>query len=128
MLNIFTDGSCTPNPGEMRVGVAVLRGAEVVHRISKPMGFGTSNQAELLAIKEALQYIPAGEPAVIHIDSKYAIGVIGKNWNATKNLGLISDIKTLYRRFTNIRLVKVKGHSGIHGNELADSLAEGCTS
>ena len=40
----------------MRIGVVALRGEAVAHRVSQTMGYGTSNQAELLAVREALRW------------------------------------------------------------------------
>ena len=122
-VNIFTDGSCVPNPGVMKIGMVVMQNNQPVHTVSKSMGSGTSNRAELLAVLEALNWAPKTAEVVLHVDSKYALGVVSKNWNATKNLELISTIRNLYRAFPKIKMVKVKGHSGVKGNELADSLA-----
>ena len=122
-LAIYPDGSCTPNPGEMRIGVAVMQHDKPIHQISKKMGVGTSNQAELLAIFEALTWAPKHEDITLHVDSKYAVGVVSKNWNATKNLELIAKVRHLFRSFPKIRMVKVRGHVGVVGNELADRLA-----
>lgn len=105
-LRIFTDGSCRPNPGQMRIGVVALRGEAVAHRVSQTMGYGTSNQAELLAVREALRWAPQDEPVELHVDSKYVCGVISRGWNVLKNT-----------------VVKVRGHAAILGNELADRAA-----
>lgn len=122
-LAIYPDGSCVPNPGEMQIGVAVMQGDKPVHQISKKMGPGTSNQAELLAILEALKWAPKHEDITLHVDSKYALGVVSKGWNVTKNLELVMTVRTLFRSFPKIKMVKVKGHAGVAGNELADRLA-----
>ena|SRR5208282_1064915 len=123
-LSIYTDGSCKPNPGgEMRIGVVVMRGEQVVHSFARNMGMGTNNQAELLAVREALAWAPKTEEIVLHVDSKYALGTISKGWNATKNLELIQEVKKLFKSFPRIRMIRVPGHSGIRGNEMADALA-----
>ena len=122
-LRIFTDGSCRPNPGQMRIGVVALRGEAVAHRVSQPMGYGTSNQAELLAVREALRWAPQDEPVELHVDSKYVCGVISRGWNVLKNTELVAEIRELYRCRPRIRMVKVRGHAGVLGNELADRAA-----
>jgi ribonuclease HI len=102
----------------MRIGVVALRGEAVAHRVSQPMGYGTSNQAELLAVREALRWAPQDEPVELHVDSKYVCG-----WNVLKNTELVAEIRELYQSRPRIRMVKVRGHAGILGNELADRAA-----
>lgn len=53
------------------------------------------------------------------------------NWKTSKgktikNLDIISHLYILYQKFlkSQITLVKVDGHKGIIGNELADALAQ----
>jgi len=107
----------------MRIGVVALRGEAVAHRVSQPMGYGTSNQAELLAVREALRWAPQDEPVELHVHSKYVCGVISRGWNVLKNTELVAEIRELYRSRPRIRMVKVRGHAGIPGNELADRAA-----
>ena len=121
-LALYTDGGCTPNPGEMKIGIVAMRNNVVVHSISRQMGFGTSNQAELLAIREALLWANPLDSILLHVDSKYCLGVISKNWNVTKNTDLVADIRKRFASFPQIRMIKVKGHSGVIGNDLADAL------
>jgi len=75
----------------MRIGVVALRGEAVAHRVSQPMGYGTSNQAELLAVREALRWAPKDEPVELHVDSKYVCGVISRGWNVFKNTELVAE-------------------------------------
>ncbi len=121
-LKIFTDGSCQPNPGEMAIGVVCLEQHQVIHRISRQYGPGTSNVAELLAIKEALSWAPRDRQITLCVDSKYAEGLISMGWNPTKNLDLVEQVRDLFRSFPNIKMVRVKGHNGITGNVMADKL------
>ena len=107
----------------MRIGVVALRGEAVAHRVSQPMGYGTSNQAELLAVREALRWAPEDEPVELHVDSKYVCGVISRGWNVLKNTELVAEIRELYRSRPWIKMVKVRGHAGVLGNELADRAA-----
>jgi ribonuclease HI len=59
----------------------------------------------------------------IFTDSNYAYGVLVLGWKARKNQKLIMSIKNLMSAFKNIKLIKVKGHEGLEGNERADFLA-----
>jgi len=57
------------------------------------------------------------------VDSKYVCGVISRGWNVLKNTELVAEIRELYRSRPRIRMVKVRGHAGVPGNELADRAA-----
>ena len=50
-VKVFFDGGCRPNPGQMEVAV-VLRGVAHIH---DDLGFGTSSDAEWLALIRALE-------------------------------------------------------------------------
>jgi ribonuclease HI len=50
-MKLFFDGGCRPNPGEMETGV--VAGGRFHHR--RGLGYGTSEEAEWLALLEALR-------------------------------------------------------------------------
>ncbi|RUA01674.1 MAG: hypothetical protein DSY89_04125 [Deltaproteobacteria bacterium] len=120
---IFTDGASSGNPGPSGIGV-VLRHGERMKEISKSIGHATNNIAELEAIRVALATLKQTHlPVRIFTDSTYAQGVLAFGWKARKNIELIQSIKDMIRRFDDIKLIKVAGHSGIADNERADILA-----
>lgn len=122
-IRIYTDGACSGNPGPAGIGVLFIYG-ENQKKISKYIGKATSNIAELTAIKTALEELKRVDlPVVVYTDSNYSIGVLTKNWKPQANKALIFEIKELAARFSKLRFVKVKGHSGIKENEVADFLA-----
>ncbi len=122
-IKIYTDGASSGNPGFSGIGILFIYG-EKRKEISKYIGPATSNIAELTAIKVALQELKRHDlPVRVFSDSNYAIGVLTKGWKPQKNKSLISDIKTLIERFSDLSFIKVKGHSGIKENEVADFLA-----
>lgn len=122
-IKIYTDGASSGNPGPAGIG-ALLIYKENKKEISQYIGNTTNNIAELTAIKAALQKIKRNDlPIRIFSDSSYAIGVLTKNWKAKTNQELIGDIKNLMSRFSDLAFIKVKGHSGIKENEVADYLA-----
>jgi ribonuclease HI len=49
--------------------------------------------------------------------------VISRGWNVLKNTELVAEIRELYRSRPWIKMVKVRGHAGVLGNELADRAA-----
>ena len=92
--------------------------------ISRFIGNVTNNIAELEAIKAGLLEVKKRElPVRIFTDSSYAYGLLALNWKAHKNRELVNSIRKLMSEFKNLKMVKVKGHSGNQGNELADRLA-----
>jgi ribonuclease HI len=89
--------------------------------------FTTSFNAELAAIKQALQYTSPFDWLYITIltDSKSAIQAISSfKWEysslITEILNIITNLKSAG---TQITFVWIPSHAGIHGNEVADELA-----
>lgn len=153
----FTDGSCEGNPGPCGAGMVgclplctpkadrMLQVARTVMGTTHDpslgtyveqklaLGFGTNNIAELHAIELALDCIlqnSCAQPAVrIFTDSLYSIGVLTKNWKATKNVALVHGIKAKWaivkkKAGGDASIHWCKGHVGIGWNELADRLAD----
>jgi ribonuclease HI len=121
-ITVYTDGACTGNPGPAGLGVVILDGGKR-RELSEYLGIGTNNIAELMAIVRALEELPPDRTAVIHSDSAYALGLLGKGWKAKANQELVERMRVLAKKFKDLRLVKVAGHSGIAENERADLLA-----
>jgi ribonuclease HI len=121
---VFTDGACTGNPGPAGIGV-LLQYRDHKKEISRFIGPGTNNTAELIAIKVALQEIkdPA-LPVALFTDSSYCYGVLTSSLRAKKNRDLVEEIKKEMRRFPLLKFFKVEGHKGIEGNEKANLLAQ----
>ncbi len=93
-------------------------------KISKFIGHATNNIAELEAIRSALLAINNKNlPVKLFTDSKYAYGILKLGWKPQKNQELIFSIKKLIVMFKDLEFIKVKGHSGDEGNEMADALA-----
>ena len=124
----FTDGSCRGNPGPAGVGVFVQFPDGTSLRHSKYLGKATNNIAELTALSDAIDLIAEHEayqksPLVLYTDSKYAEGILTKNWKPKANQALIQSIKAKIRARGNIKILWIAGHAGILGNEQADALA-----
>lgn len=119
----WTDGACSGNPGDAGAGVVLMYGRHRLE-ISRYLGQGTNNIAELTAIKIVLEKMKdARRPLHIHTDSTYSIGVLSKGWKAKKNQELVAEILAMLEGFKGVRFIKVAGHAGIEENELADELA-----
>jgi len=120
---VFTDGASSGNPGPSGIGV-MLRYREHEKEISQFIGNATNNIAELKAIEIGLSALRNKDiPVRLFTDSKYAYGLLTLNWKPKKNLQLVESIKKTMATFKDVKIIKVKGHSGHPENEKADFLA-----
>ncbi|KAG7099877.1 hypothetical protein E1B28_001679 [Marasmius oreades] len=141
---VYSDGACKGNGKDGSVaGVGVWWGHGDPRNIAERCpGEQTNNRAELIAIARVLETTPinAKRRLVIKTDSNYSIQCFdswlhnwrNNNWKKSggdpvKNAPLIRYIATLLEGRISlgqkVRLVYVKGHAGIEGNEGADYLA-----
>lgn len=124
IIEVYTDGACSGNPGPGGYGV-VLRAQGVQRTISGFLGDAcTNNIAELTAILKALSAIrDPSRPVRLYSDSAYALGLLTQNWKAKANQELVEQLRKKIREFPRLELIKIEGHAGHEGNELADRLA-----
>jgi len=147
-MTIYTDGSAHPNPGPGGYGVVVLDDKEqIIECYSHQELQTTNNIQELKAILYTMiNYgININNPLlgfkqytipIVYSDSAYAVntfnswmfswaqnGWVKSNNQIPENLELIQTYLNLYQQGYRIDLRKIKGHSNIKGNELADKLA-----
>jgi ribonuclease HI len=122
-VQLWTDGACSGNPGPAGVGVWYEYGGET-RELSEYLGSATNNIAELTAILRGLEMVsdPA-TPVDLMTDSEYCIGLLGLGWKAKANQELVAALRKAYGAFSDLQLVKVRGHAGVAGNERADELA-----
>lgn len=130
MIEYYTDGSASPNPGPG--GYAVIKNG-TPHILGSEDGETTNIRMEGMAIVAALKDA-AGEPCTIRTDSEFWINVITKwapGWEAKgwkkkggeiKNLDIVQEVYPLHRQ-SQAELIWVRGHVGTELNELADEWA-----
>jgi ribonuclease HI len=132
MIEIFTDGACTGNPGPGGWGVLILEDGKR-RELSGGESATTNNRMELMAAIEALR-ATAG-PVRLHTDSQYVKNGITawiKSWK--KNGWRTADKKPVKNQDLwqaldgecaerQVDWRWVRGHSGHAGNERADELA-----
>lgn len=124
IIEIYTDGACSGNPGPCGYG-AIIRDGFHYRELSQYIGRGTNNIAELTAIAAALEAVEdRSRPVRIYTDSRYCIGVLTLGWKAKANRELILSIRKMIQNFDDLELRKVEGHSGDPLNERADLLAK----
>ncbi len=120
MLVAYVDGASSGNPGNIGIGVVLKKDGETIKELSKPMGKGTNNVAEYLAVIEALKLAKRlGEKKIkIYSDSQLVVNqILGKFkirqshlrelYNKVKEIGVDFEIEYI-RREKNVadRLAK----------------------
>lgn len=132
LVTFYTDGSCRPTVrkgfGRMGAGIVALCGE---HRKtwSVPLGDGTNQIAELLAVEFALNQIPDLEQFEVTVvtDSQYVVGLLTQNWDARANTEIVARLRALVKRCSAFKAVHVPGHAGHSLNEEAHNLAAQAT-
>ncbi len=134
IVDIFTDGACSGNPGPGGWG-AILRygGTEREMFGGEPMT--TNNRMELVAAIMALESLRRPVKARLHTDSTYLRDGItrwihawkAKGWKTAdrkpvKNVDLWQRLEEAARRH-EVQWIWVRGHDGHDENERADALA-----
>ena len=136
--SIYVDGAAPNNQHVcMRGGIGLVvmdEGNEIVHEESITIDRETDcAKLELLAFIEGLEYAEDGD--VIYSDSEYCVkgfniwlddwkdrGWRKANKKPVKHRQLWKQVDELRSR-KYVEVLKVKAHSGVRGNEIADSLA-----
>lgn len=144
ILRFYTDGACSGNGKEDACGgwgvVACLPRKQI--KISGGEKATTNNRMELTAVLKALLWYTKQDLEVdkieIYSDSSYVVNAVNQNWlNFWKKNGFINSKgeevknKDLWLKFDDIlnnlevyvEFIKVKGHSGVALNVVADKLA-----
>jgi ribonuclease HI len=134
MIEIFTDGACSGNPGPGGWG-AILRKGETEKELFGGEPLTTNNRMEMMAVIEALRALKQPVTAKVHTDSQYVQKGISewihgwkrRGWKTAgkepvKNEDLWRQLDTLAAQH-QIEWIWVRGHAGHPENERADALA-----
>lgn len=134
VIDIYTDGACSGNPGPGGWG-ALLRWGEHEKEIWGGEPATTNNRMELLAVIRALDLLKRSMPVRVHTDSQYVQKGISEwiqGWKArgwktagrtpVKNADLWQALDAARERH-QVQWLWVKGHAGHVDNERADALA-----
>jgi len=134
IVDIFTDGACSGNPGPGGWG-ALLRYDGVEKELYGGETATTNNRMEMMAAIVSLETLKRPVKARIHTDSTYLRDGITKwihdwkrrNWRTAdkkpvKNVDLWQRLEAALERH-EVQWIWVKGHAGHPENERADALA-----
>ncbi|HUI16854.1 MAG TPA: ribonuclease HI [Alphaproteobacteria bacterium] len=134
VIEIFTDGACSGNPGPGGWG-AVLRWQGRERELKGGAAETTNNRMELTAAIMALEALRRPSRVRLHTDSRYLKDGISswiKTWKANgwrtadrkpvKNSDLWRHLESALAEH-EVAWLWVRGHAGHPGNERADQLA-----
>lgn len=125
VVTIYTDGSCSPNPGPGG-WAAILKMGHRGRCLSGSAADTTNNLMELTAILEGIKALLCACEVVIVTDSQLAIGWLTLGWKR-KNAQcarIAADIDmAIIMGGHEVSFEHVKGHAGHTMNEAADRLA-----
>lgn len=131
MIQIYTDGAASGNPGPGGYGV-ILRSGNHYKELSGGFRMTTNNRMELLAVIVGLNALKApGQDVMIFSDSKYVVDSVEKKWvfgwvktafKGKKNKDLWLRFLEVYK-LHNVKFTWIKGHNDHPENERCDRLA-----
>ena len=132
---VFTDGSCSGNPGPGGWGTVRVAEGEIVAERYGSERHTTNNRMELTALIEGLSLLGPEEEADLYSDSrlivdtvtKWAAGWERRGWRRkdgpVKNLDLVTRAYRLATDRPRARIRWIRAHDGSLWNEYADALA-----
>ena len=135
IVDIYTDGACSGNPGAGGYGAVLLYGG-VRREISAAYARTTNNRMEILAAIVALEALKESCRVNLHSDSRYLVDAIEKGWvtrwqaagwmrnkkEAAQNADLWERLLPLLARH-KVRFIWVRGHADNAENNRCDVLA-----
>ncbi|TDG36507.1 ribonuclease HI [Pedobacter changchengzhani] len=131
MIEIYTDGAASGNPGPGGFGT-ILRSGKHEKELSGGFRMTTNNRMELLAVITGLEALKSiNNEVMVYSDSKYVVDSVEKKWvfNWVKTGFKDKKNKDLWMRFLavyklqKVRFTWIKGHNAHPENERCDRLA-----
>lgn len=130
-VTIYTDGSCSGNPGAGGYGIVLISG-QYRKELSDAYALTTNQRMELLAVIVALESLKIKPTkATVYSDSLYVVNAINKKWldkwvltnfKNKKNPDLWKRFLEVYKQH-DVEFIWVKGHATTEENNRCDQLA-----
>ena len=132
---VFTDGSCSGNPGPGGWGVVYVIDNQILAELHGTDSPTTNNRMELTAMIEGLKLLGPEEEMDVYSDSQlvvntltqWAAGWERRGWKRregeVKNLDLVQEAYALAKERPKARIRWIRAHDGSRWNEYADALA-----
>ena len=132
---VFTDGSCSGNPGPGGWGTVRVRDGAVVAERHGHERSTTNNRMEFEAMIAGLELIDPAEEETVYSDSRlvvqtiteWAAGWARRDWKRktgpVKNLDLVQRAYALAQERPRVLIAWIAAHDGARWNEYADALA-----
>lgn len=138
-IDCYCDGGARGNGKENNIGSwgVYMQYGEKTKEIGGILVNTTNNKAELQAVIECLKLVDGiyDIPINIHLDSAYVLNGVTNwvygwkknNWKTSAKKDVLNkelwvELDSLNGKFSNITYIKVKGHNGVTGNEIADRI------
>lgn len=125
-IKIYADGACRGNQCKENIGGygVVLLYKEHIKELKDAFRNVTNNQMEILSVIEGLKALKRFDlPIEVYSDSQYVVSTVNYNWNKNANKDLWNELYVYINKCSNIKFIKVKGHSDNKYNNRADQLA-----
>jgi ribonuclease HI len=132
---VFTDGSCSGNPGPGGWGAVYVRNGDILAERHGTEPQTTNNRMEFTAAIAGLELLPPDAAIDLFTDSllvvntltKWAAGWEKRGWKRkegeVKNLDLVQRAYDLVRARPGVRIRWIRAHDGSRWNEYADALS-----
>jgi len=130
VLELFTDGMCSPNPGPGAWAYILKQDGLLVREATGTDPDTTNNRMELRAVIAGLQTIEPGQAVTLFADSQYVVHGLTRwragwkkyRWQGVKNADLWQELDALVEDRI-VTATWVRGHAGHPENELCDQMA-----
>jgi ribonuclease HI len=121
-FEVYTDGSCTPNPGRGGYGILIRDETDTSRAFIGGEASSTNNRMEFMGVLNAIKFLPENSEATIYTDSQLVVNVLTGTWNGRATKHFLIEFKELTKNKL-IHLKWVKGHNGHKDNEGCHTLA-----